>query len=158
MVTKSTRTAAQSDAVNAARAARAAHKATIVDVPFVESEQPQAASPESMFKLDWKTLFIGEASWKRAAVAAVASLATSAVVGYFGGHLLGYLTLGATLLTGSMFVALLVYVLGILLIMYVGYRVSAFTYLKVIDKTVDRKCSAAYGWVTGLFTSKEVTA
>jgi len=37
--------------------------------------------------------------------------------------------------------------------MYASYRVSMFSYMKVIDKTVDAKFLAAKSWVTGLFES-----
>ncbi len=115
-------------------------KATIVDTPFVD--QPQAATveeetPESFAaKFNWAYLIKGEASWKRWIVAAIASLATS-----------------------SAFIALAIYALSVLLVMYAGYRASMFTYIKVLDKTVDAKCASAWHWTTSLFKSApKVTA
>lgn len=131
-------------------------KATIPATPFVETVAPESEAPG--FKFDFKALLIGEASWKRAACACVASLISSAAIGYFGGYLLGYLTLGAALLTGSAFITMLIYVLGLLVVMYAGYRASVFTYMKVIDKTVDSQFSAIKCWASNLFNSKEVTA
>ena len=133
-------------------------KATIVDAPIID--QPQAATieeetPESFFAKvqgDWAYLIKGEASWKRWAIAVVASLATSAAVGYLGGYLAVYLTFAAALMTGSMFITYVVYALGVLLTMYAGYRASMFTYIKVIDRSVDDLCAKAYDRVTGLFT------
>ncbi len=103
-----------------------------------------------------ETMRIGTATWKRAACATVASLLVSAGAGYLGGYLLAYLTVGAAMLTGSMYITTLIYALGVLAVLYVGYRASVFAYVNVLDKTVGAKCSAAYTWATSLFSSKEV--
>jgi hypothetical protein len=126
-------------------------KPTIVDAPFVD--QPQAAAvEEETSEFGWAYLIKGEASWKRWAVAIVAGLAASVAVGYVGTYFVAYTTLAATMASSSTFISTLVYVLGVLITMYAGYRASTFAYIKVFDKTVDRVCASAYDRVTGLFT------
>ena len=127
-------------------------KATIVDTPFVETVQPEAATP-SFFEAIKADLGITSAGWKRCAIGAVSSLLVTGVLGYFAGHLVAYMTLAAAMLSGSMFIAALVYVLGMVAVFYAGYRVGPLVYLSVVDKSVDRACSAAWSKVTGLFNS-----
>jgi hypothetical protein len=131
-------------------------KQTIPATPFVETVHPEAEF--TMSGVDWAHIIKGEASWKRWGIAVVASLLASVAIGQVGGVVLGYLMVGAIVLTGSAFITTLIYVLGILLAMYAGYRASMFIYINVIDKTVDAKCSAAWGWATSLFNSKKVCA
>ena len=125
-------------------------KATIPATPFVETTATESVAPETF---NWSTLIKGEATWKRWACAMIAGLASSAIIGFLGGYLVAYLTVAAILVSSSTFIAMLVYALSILLVMYASYRVSMFSYMKVIDKTVDAKFLAAKSWVTGLFES-----
>ena len=53
----------------------ATRKQTISATPFVESTATESVAPE--FTLDWKTLLIGTASWKRFIAATLVSLAVS---------------------------------------------------------------------------------
>lgn len=120
----------------------------------VHGAAPEVETPESFAaKFNWSYIIKGEASWKRWAVAMIAGLAATVAVGYVGVYFVTYTTLAAIMASSSMFISTLVYVLGVLITMYVGYRASAFTYIKVLDKTVDAKCAAAYNWATGLFGS-----
>lgn len=130
-------------------------KQTIPTTPFVETVTPESVAPETpesfAAKFDWAYLIKGEASWKRVAVAAIASLATSAAIGYVGGHLIAYLTVAAVLVSSSLFIAYFVYALSFLLLMYASYRASMFAYVKVLDKSVDAVCASAYDKVASLF-------
>lgn len=134
-------------------------KATITDMPFVETIKVEAPAPqeftykEQLHKMLDDVLDGSCVSWKRIAIAFVASIATSVVVGYGAGYLLAYLIVGAALLTGSAFLCSVLYVLGLILAMYVGYRTSSFVYMKIIDKSVDRVAASAWNKVTGLFSS-----
>ena len=133
---------------------KAQPKATIVDTPFVETvhAQPEAAGP-TFFEALRADLGITSVGWKRCAIGAVASLLVTGVLGYLGSHLVAYMALAAAMLSGSMFVAALVYVLGMVAVFYAGYRVGPIVYLAVVDGAVDRAASSAWNKVTGLFTS-----
>ena len=127
-------------------------KQTIVDTPFVETE---SAAPV----IDW-AFIKGEATWKRWACAMVAGIAASFATSYVGGYLVAALTLSMAMLTGSMFLTWLIYVIGILIVMYVSYRSSMFVYMGVIDRSVDETCMRSWKWATGLFATEteKVTA
>ncbi len=131
-------------------------KQTIPATPFVETITPESTAPETNEEFaknfDWAYLIKGEASWKRFALAAIASIATSAAIGYVGGYLIAYLTVAAVLVSSSVFIATLIYALSFLLVMYASYRASMFAYVKVIDKTIDAVCASAYDKVASLFT------
>jgi hypothetical protein len=130
-------------------------KQTIPATPFAETVAPETVAPSEL-KFDWAAFIKGEATWKRWACAVVASLAASTAVGYAGGYLVAYLTVAAILVSSSTFLAMTVYALSVLLVMYAGYRASMFAYIKVIDKTVDAKFAQAKSFVTGLFSSSTV--
>ena len=136
------------------RTTKAKTKATVTDVPFVETPQaqPEAAGP-TFFEALRADLGITSVGWKRCAIGAVASMLTTGVLGYFAGHLIAYMTLAAAMLSGSMFIAALVYVLGMVAVFYAGYRVGPIVYLAVIDGAVDRAAGSAWSKVSGLFTS-----
>lgn len=130
---------------------------TIVNEPV--QEQVHAAPPPTEAEVkeffakiqgDWAYLIKGDASWKRFAAASIASLAASAGVSWMGGYVVALLTIAAAG-TGSLFIATCVWLLGVLSVMYAGYRAGMFTYVKVIDGTVDRVVLGAYHKVRGYF-------
>lgn len=136
-------------------------KATITDVPFVETTKVEAPAVEEFTYSQRLHKMLDDAlegagagaSWKRMAIAAVAGILVSGAVGYGAGYLLAYLIVGAALLTGSAFLCSVLYVLGIIMAMYLGYRASGYVYLKIIDESVDRAASSAWNKVTGLFST-----
>lgn len=131
-------------------------KATVVDTPFVETLRPEAATvtpDDAPFTAYFESLFEGMPSWKRVLCATAISMLASVAVGYPAGYLVACLIIGAVMLGAPIFIAQVLYVLGMILAMYAGYRVGAFTYIKVIDKTVDTMCATAWNKVTGLFSS-----
>ena len=135
---------------------KATLKSTVIDTPFIETVTPEAASPEQeakAFTAYFESLLANMPSWKRVLCAAVLSIAGSYVVGYLGGMLTAFMVVGAIMCGASLFVAQLLYVLGIIITIYAGYRAGGFIYLNVIDKTVDAQFSKAKSWVTGLFSS-----
>lgn len=140
-------------------------KATIPATPFIETVAPVAPEQKSydfkahMHKILDEALSAEQPSWKRLLLAWTLGLATSFGVGYLVGQLTMYCVLGAALLTGSAFVALLVMVIGVLVSMYLGYKASLFAYTKVMDKSIDgaynsvKEFSASsYNSVRGMFT------
>ena len=130
-------------------------KATIIDTPFVETLRPEAAQPDEAqaFTAFFESMLPKLPSWKRVLCATVLSLVAGMAIGYVGGALIAVLMVGALALGAPMFLAQVIYVLGMIITLYLGYRAGKYIGANVFDKTIDAKCSAAYGWVTGLFTS-----
>lgn len=130
-------------------------KPTIVDTPFVETVKPEAAAPapEQAFTAYFESLMKDLPSWKRVTVGLLLGMAVSYTVGYCAMTLVVYAVIGAIMCGAPIFIAQILYVLGLLISIYAGYRAGGFTYLNVIDETVDAKFAQAKGWVTGLFTS-----
>lgn len=130
-------------------ATKSTRKSTITATPFVETQEPS---------FDFNAMMDSLPSWQRIACAWVASLVTSVGIGYLGGYITSYLMLGAALLTGSVFITLLVYVLGMLLTIYAGYKAGLFVHLEVITEKVDARIESAKSYVSGLFSSQKVCA
>lgn len=128
---------------------KSTRKSTITATPFVETQEPS---------FDFNAMMDSLPSWKRIACAWIASAVASFGIGYLGGYITSYLMLGAALLTGSVFITLLVYVLGMLLTIYAGYKAGLFIHLEVITESIDARFDSAKSFVTGLFSSKVVTA
>lgn len=131
-------------------------KPTIVDTSIGETLRPEAATvtpADKAFTAYFESLLEGMPSWKRVLCAMCISMMTSLAVGYTGGYLAACLVIGALMLGAPIFIAQVIYVLGILVAIYAGYRAGAFTYIKVIDKTVDNMFSSAWDKVSGLFSS-----
>lgn len=131
-------------------------KPTIVDTSIGETLRPEAATvtpDDKAFTAYFESLLEGMPSWKRVLCAMCISMMTSLAVGYTGGYLAACLVIGALMLGAPIFIAQVIYVLGILVAIYAGYRAGAFTYIKVIDKTVDNMFSSAWDKVSGLFSS-----
>ena len=121
-------------------------KPTIVDVPFVETMEPAAPT---FFERTCADLGLDPVlGWKRVLISSAVSMLASAGAGYILGTLTGYMALGALLLSGSAFLALMVYVLGIVVSFYAGYRVGPLVYLACVDKRVDSAFATARGWFT----------
>lgn len=141
-----------------ARTTKAKAKSTVTDVPYVETVQPMAAEATFFERLRADLGVNPQVTWQRAAIGWVTSLLVCGVLGYLAGYILAYITIAALLLSGSAFIAMLIYVLGMIAIFYMGYRVGPVVYLAVIDKSVDRAFDTAKSWVSGLFTTPGVTA
>lgn len=147
-------------------------KATIPATPFIETVAPEAPKQEGfnfnayMHKILDEALSAEQPSWKRLLLAWTLGLATSFGVGYFVGHLVMYATIGAALLTGSSFMALLTLVIGFIIAIYLGGKASLFAYTKVMDKSIDKAYdsvkefgASSYNNVRSMFTpSKGATA
>ena len=143
-------------------------KATIPATPFVETIAPEAPEQKSydfaahMHRILDDALSAEQPSWKRLLLAWTLGLATSFGVGYLVGHLVMYATIGAALLTGSSFMALLTLVIGFILAIYLGGKASLYAYTKVMDKSIDKAYDSvkefganSYNSVRGMFTSSK---
>ena len=127
-------------------------KPTIVDATFVE--QTHAVPEATLF--EQLKIQIPE-DWRRRAVAAVAGLAASMGVGYAMATLTEYAIVGALLLTNSAFLALLIFLAGLFVAMYVGSNSSVFVYANIVNKNIDRVFASANTTVRGWFSRSSRT-
>jgi len=146
---------------------RSKTKQTVVDTPFVETVHgvaPDTADTlEARLHAAVNDLFRGNVrgnvvSWKRILLAWVVGLATAFGVSYVITSLATYAAVGALMLTGSAFISVFIYVVGIIAAIYASYRVSVFVHLKVIDKSVDAAFANVSNKVRGWFGNKPVAA
>lgn len=86
-------------------------------------------------------------SWQRRAIGLLAGVAVAAGVGYVGGYAAVAVAVGAALVTSSMFVFYVIYVLGMLLAMYLGSKASIWAYTRVVDKSIDRAWYWSKAWL-----------
>lgn len=136
-------------------------KATVTDVPF--TEVPQSAAPDTDDTLHARMHaavdeFFSQptVSWKRMLTAWVVGLTVAVGVGHLGSVLAAYLTVGAVLVSGSAFIGMLVYCLGIVATAYLSFKVSVFAHMKIIDKSVDAAFISARDSVRGWFGSSAI--
>lgn len=129
-----------------------------------DSTAEHAADHASMFgnlNFDFRSfcesLGIAIPSKRRILVATVASIIVGGCIGYFGGQLLGMLVAGALVLTGSAFLSMLVYILGLCVLAYgafvAGRKVAQYiltsnvdTDLSVVRNTLGSAKDRVFGW------------
>lgn len=128
-------------------------KPTVVITPIVETAQAAPTYREQMHAmLDRALDSSGEqVGWKRTLAAWVVGLSSAFGVGYLVGLAIAYMVVGASVLGAGTFLCSLIYFIGIIIAMYLGNKVAVFTYMSIMDKTIDTTCSAAYGKVRGWF-------
>lgn len=150
MVTRTTKTTRNS-------APKFVAKPTVVETAEIKDEvhgaEPKEFSASDYVKNLFSQLGLEAPTWKRQLLAWLASLGACAGVGYLMGQIIGYAMVGAILLTGSAFIPLVIYAIGVVIAIYASYRVGPIVYMAVIDKTVDRMASSAWNKATGLFRS-----
>lgn len=88
------------------------------------------------------SLGIAIPSKRRVIVSLIASLIVGIGIGYFGGHLLGMLTAGALVLTGSAFLSMLVYILGLCLLAYAAFVAGRKVSQYILTSNVDSDLAA----------------
>lgn len=143
----------------ATRTPRASRKATIVDVPFVETVAPAApqlsafeAYKARAHKAIDEMLALPEHGWMRAITAWIVTLASSIGIGWLVGTITTYAIVGAALLTSSAFVALAILLIGIAGSMYISYKTSPIVFMAVIDGTVEKAAARAWKRTKAFFT------
>ena len=137
-----------------------AHKATVTDVPFVETITPEAAPQPSayeqykasMHKMLDEALATPTHGWKRTLMAWLLSLAVATGIGWLMGYVITAAVVGAALLSSSVFVSSIIMVLGIIASMYIGYKTSPLVYAAVIDRTIERAAVGAWRKTKSFFT------
>lgn len=138
-------------------------KPTITDTPFTETTH--GAAPDTDETLNARLhaaideMFKGSViSWKRIAVAWIIGLAAALGTSYIMTALVTYAVVGAMLLSGSVFLTNVVYIIGLIITVYTSYRVSVWAHLKVIDRSVDELIANASHSVRSLFGNKHVAS
>lgn len=88
-------------------------------------------------------------SKRRVIVSLIASVIVGAGIGYFGGHLLGMLTAGALVLTGSAFLSMLIYILGLCLLAYAAFVAGRKVAQYILTSNVDSDLAAVRNTLGG---------
>lgn len=110
-----------------------------------EAEEDHASMFSSLnfdFRSFCESLGIAIPSKRRILVATVASIIVGGCIGYFGGQLLGMLVAGALVLTGSAFLSMLVYILGLCLLAYAAFVAGRKVAQYILTSNVDSDLSA----------------
>lgn len=136
-------------------------KATVTDVPFTEAPQSAAPDTEDTLRARMHAAvedFLNQpvVSWKRVMCAWIAGLTVAVGVGYLGGIFAAYLTVGAVLVSGSAFIGMLMYCLSLVFAAYLGFKLSVFTHMKIIDGSVDEMFVSVRNSVRGWFGSSAI--
>jgi hypothetical protein len=122
-------------------------KATIVDAPQHEETQ-----------FDFNAMMAQLPSWQRITCAWIASTIVGAGVSYLGTIAVAYLMAAAIVLTGSMFITSVIYVLGMLLVILASFSAGVGVHVEIITEKLDARYESAKSFVTSLFNSKKVCA
>lgn len=96
----------------------------------------------------------GVPSGTRIVVSLIASLCLGGAIGYFGGSLLGYAMVGALMLTGSAFIAWAIYILGVIALIYAGWKAGGWVGDYILNRKVDAHAEAVGTW----FKAKRLAA
>lgn len=128
-------------------------KPTVVITPVVATAAAAPTYREQMHAmLDQALDSSGEpVGWKRTLTAWVVGLSSAFGVGYLVGLAIAYMVVGASVLGAGTFLCTVIYILGVLVAMFLGNKVAVFTYMSIMDKTIDTACSGAYNKVRGWF-------
>jgi hypothetical protein len=142
-------------------------RATVIDVEAIEvdANQTHSAAPESddvhsrfaqAYDDMLKSFGVG---WTRRNVAGlVVGLIVSCGAGLMLGKIIAALTLAVLMVSGSMFLAGIIYVLGLIVSIISAGVLGNIAMQYVASGTAERHVSVAKGWVTGLFGRKTAAA
>lgn len=101
--------------------------------------------------------FEPEASFTRKACAYVVSLCASFGTGYLVGLAMNAVLVTAAVST-SLFLTILVWVLGLLIALYLGSKVGEAVYNGIVHSVIEDTVAGAWHSVTGWFTTEKVAA
>lgn len=130
----------------------------------VKDAQPKPAAAfideEMTLRQMFATFGVALPSWKRTLIAVVLSIAAGAAIGSVSSVFLDILLVGAMSVTGSMFLATCLYVIGLIISMVIAWRVGKRILGYVLSGNIDRDASIAKDKVMGFFKSepKEIVA
>lgn len=148
-------------------APRANAKSTVVDVEAIEVDAQQTHSAEAESEdvgarftraFDDYMASLGVSPTRRAIVGFIVGMLVAFGAGYLIGQVVSHLTLAVLLVSGSMFLATLVFVIGIIIAALAGGFLGNTVGAYIANGTAERHVSVAKSWVTGLFGRKPVTA
>lgn len=146
-----------------------ADRATVVDNETGAVDEKLSAQDAAYAKLnearDDFMRVMGIASGKRALIAWVSGVVVAFGAGFAGGTLLDMLVIGAMAFTGSAFLALLTYVVGLVLVVYASMKLGSAAYNYVAHEHIDAHYGLVRAWVgykgtqiKSLFASDKVAA
>lgn len=148
-------------------APRANAKSTVVDVEAIEVDAQQTHSAEAESE-DVKARFMGafddmmasfNVSMTRRSIAGfIVGLVVACGAGYMLGSIVSSLTLAVLLVSGSLFLAALIGIIGFVLSALAGGFLGNTVGAYIANGAAERHVSAAKSWVTGLFGRKPVAA
>lgn len=130
------------------RTARAAEE-TIKPVPEQDTAKMNALNrflqaQEDMLR-EW-----GAPSAKRAMVAFATSLVLACGIGFIAGMIIEMLVMVTLTLTGSAFLAFLIWAIGVAMMVVGGSIAATNTYAYIVSRKVDTHIEMAKGWVKGV--------
>ena len=141
--------AEQYKAEKAKAAAPQRAKKTVVEDVVVK---PVSAAMNEDIKHLFSKYKIAMPSGTRVVLAFIASFCVGGIIGYVGGSLLELAVVGAMSLTGSLFLSVAAYILGVIAILYTCYKAGGWVGGFIMSGDVDlcyQKCSNR---VRGFFT------
>lgn len=95
-------------------------------------------------------------SGRRMIVSVIAQTIVGLGIGYIGGQLIGYALVGAALLSGSVLLQWMIWILGMALIAYSTYKVALRVGRYIALGEIDHDFGRARNWVRGVFNRSEV--
>lgn len=119
------------------------------------TDQVRAWREAVMASLD--TLSNPEASFTRKACAYVVSLCASFGTGYLVGMAMNTLLMTAAV-SASLFLTIMVWVIGLLVAVYLGSRIGSAVYDGIAHRVIEDTAIGAYHSVRGWFTTEKVVA
>lgn len=96
--------------------------------------------------------------WKRTVLTFIASFCAGWAIGTIASVVLEVLFMSAVTLTGSLFVAWAIYILGFIIAMYAAIKSGQAIGMYIATGNIDRDVSRAWKWTTGLFSGKDKAA
>lgn len=135
-------------------------KATVIDNDTGEVHESAwtrfAAAQDELFAE------LGVPSGKRLLAASIASVVVGAGVGWLIGWVINALTLGVLIVSSSLFLSWLVYILGLILAVIAGLVVGKAAAAYIVTGKIDEHARTVRGWFKGIFgrsdDAKVVTA
>lgn len=119
----------------------------------LDTEQAMAADIEGLFKRYNLTM----PSLSRTVISFIACAIAGGVIGYLGGVLLAITIAGVLTFTGSVLLAFLVEVLGILAIIVTAWFAGGYVGSFIMSGNIDRCYAKVSNKVAGWFSRKEIT-
>lgn len=138
----------------------ASRKPTITNVPFIETIVPETAPQPTAFE-QYKArahkaiddlLVPPEHGWMRTIAAWAITMASSIGLGWLVGYVTTYAIVGAALLSSSVFISLMILLIGLIGSMYISYKTSPIIFKAIIDGTVEKAAVSAWRKTRDFFT------